>query len=176
MYYFCQTVKNMLSIIFFFCIIILVIRMDYKLMSYNERDTAMIAENIESEKFPNMVICLMGDLGSGKTVFVKAFAASLGIKEDITSPTFNIIKEYQEAELPLYHMDVYRLEDQEEDLGIEDYYEKGGVTIIEWADMIKDKLPEERLDIKFKIIDENTRVLVLIPHGHDYEDICGVIS
>ncbi len=150
--------------------------MDYKITTYNERDTALVAENIESEKFPNMVICLMGDLGSGKTVFVKAFAKALGIEEDITSPTFNIIKEYPNGELPLYHMDVYRLEDHEEDIGIEDYYTKKGVTIIEWADMIKDKLPEERLDIKFKIIDENTRVLVLTPYGKEYEDICGVIS
>ncbi len=150
--------------------------MEYKITSYNERDTAMIAENIESEKFPNMVICLSGDLGSGKTVFVKAFAKALGIDENITSPTFNIIKEYPNGELPLYHMDVYRIEDQKEDIGIEDYYDMGGVTIIEWADMIKDKLPDERLEVKFKIIDENTRVLVLIPYGKEYEDICGVIS
>lgn len=166
----------MLSIIFFFCIIDLVIEMEYKITSYNERETANIAENIEAEKFPNMVICLTGDLGSGKTVFVKAFASALGIKEDITSPTFNIIKEYHDAELPLYHMDVYRLEDTREDIGIEDYFEKSGVTIIEWADMIKDKLPEERLEIKFRIIDENTRVLVLVPYGKVYEDICGVIA
>ena len=123
-----------------------------------------------------MVICLTGDLGSGKTVFVKAFASALGIKEDITSPTFNIIKEYTEGEMPLYHMDVYRLEDVREDIGIEDYFEKSGITIIEWADMIKDKLPEERLEIKFKILDENTRILVLVPYGRQYEEICGVIS
>ena len=85
--------------------------MNIKITSYNERDTAELAENIESEKFPNMVICLIGDLGSGKTVFVKAFANSLGLDEHITSPTFNIIKEYTDGELPLYHMDVYRLED-----------------------------------------------------------------
>ena len=150
--------------------------MEYKITTYNEHETMMLAENIESEKFTNMVICLIGDLGSGKTVFVKAFANALGIEEDITSPTFNIIKEYPNGELPLYHMDVYRIDDVEEDLGIEDYYEKDGVTIIEWADMIKDKLPEERLDIKFKIIDENTRVLVLIPHGKIYEDICEAVA
>ncbi len=150
--------------------------MDYKITTYNEHETAMLAENIESEKFPNMVICLNGDLGSGKTVFVKAFANALGIDEDITSPTFNIIKEYNNGELPLYHMDVYRIEDALEDIGIEDYYDKNGVTIIEWADMIKDKLPEERLDIKFKIIDENTRVIVLIPHGKVYEDICEAVA
>lgn len=126
--------------------------MENKITSYSEYDTALLAENIESEKFPNMVICLIGDLGSGKTVFVKAFAKALGIEEDITSPTFNIIKEYNDGELPLFHMDVYRLEDSKEEIGIEDYYEKSGVTIIEWADMIKDKLPEERLEIKFKIV------------------------
>ena len=150
--------------------------MEYKITSYNERDTAELAENIESEKFPGMTICLIGDLGSGKTVFVKAFAHALGIDEHITSPTFNIIKEYEEGELPLYHMDVYRLEDAKEDIGIEDYFDKSGVTIIEWADMINDRLPEERLEIKFKIIDENTRVLRLIPYGRKYEEICEVIS
>ena len=150
--------------------------MEYKITTYNEHETALLAENIESEKFPNMVICLMGDLGSGKTVFVKAFANALEIDEPITSPTFNIIKEYLASELPLYHMDVYRLDDVEEDIGIEDYFNKGGVTIIEWADMIKDKLPEERLDIKIKVVDENTRVLVLIPHGKEYEDICEAVA
>ncbi len=150
--------------------------MNIKITSYNERDTAELAENIESEKFPNMVICLIGDLGSGKTVFVKAFANSLGIDEHITSPTFNIIKEYTDGELPLYHMDVYRLEDAKEDIGIEDYFDKSGITIIEWADMIRDRLPEERLEIKFKIIDENTRVLVLTPYGRQYEEICEAVS
>ena len=152
------------------------IEMEYKITSYCERDTATVAENLESEKFPNMVICLMGDLGSGKTIFTKAFAASIGIDEEITSPTFNIIKEYPNGELPLYHMDVYRLEDCKEDIGIEDYFDKGGVTIIEWADMIMDRLPDERLDIKIKVIDENTRIIKLIPHGKVYEDICEVIS
>ena len=150
--------------------------MEYKLTSYNEKDTAEIAENIESEKFPNMVICLNGDLGSGKTVFVKAFAHALGIAENITSPTFNIIKEYEQGELPLYHMDVYRLEDNKEDIGIEEYFDKSGITIIEWADMIPNRLPDERLEIKFKIIDEDTRILILKPYGKMYEEICEAIS
>lgn len=166
----------MLCNIFFLCIIILVIEMEYKLTTYSENDTANIAENIESEKFANMVICLNGDLGSGKTVFVKEFAKAMGITENITSPTFNIIKEYNEGELPLYHMDVYRLEDINEDIGIEDYFDKNGVTIIEWADMINEKLPNERLEINFKIVDENTRILILIPYGKIYEDICEAIS
>ena len=145
----------------------------YKVVTRTEEETIELAQNIESEKFPNMVICLNGDLGSGKTVFTKAFASAMAI-EEITSPTFNIIKEYV-GELPLYHMDMYRTDGKVESLGLEEYFDKGGVTIIEWADLIKDYLPEERLDIKFKVIDENTRVLVLTPHGEVYENICGDI-
>ena len=143
---------------------------EYKLTMHNEEDTIELAQNIESEKFPNMVICLYGDLGSGKTVFAKAFGHAMGI-DGVTSSTFNIIKEYK-GELPLYHMDVYRVDNNVENLGIEEYFDKGGVTIIEWADLIKDYLPEERLDIKFRVIDENTRVLVLKPYGQQYESIC----
>ncbi len=149
--------------------------MENKITTYSEKETIEIAQNLESEKFPNMVICLEGDLGSGKTVFTKGFSQALGIEETVTSPTFNIIKEYPNGELPLYHMDVYRLDGKVDDLGIEDYYTRGGVTIIEWSDMIKDYLPEERLDIKFKVIDEDTRTLTFIPHGRVYEDICEAV-
>ena len=149
--------------------------MENKITTYSEKETIEIAQNLESEKFPNMVICLEGDLGSGKTVFTKGFAQALGIEETVTSPTFNIIKEYTNGELPLYHMDVYRLDGKVDDLGIEDYYTRGGVTIIEWSDMIKDYLPEERLDIKFKVIDEDTRALTFTPHGRIYEDICEAV-
>lgn len=149
--------------------------MDYKYTSRSENDTMELAENIESEKFPGMVICLDGELGSGKTVFVKGFAKSLGITENITSPTFNIVKEYENGELPLNHMDVYRLEESDETIGFNDYFKSNDITIIEWSEMIKDQLPEERLDIKFKVIDENTRVLVLKPHGQKYEDVVNYV-
>lgn len=146
--------------------------MDLKYVSKNIDETLTIAENIESEKFDNMVICLDGELGSGKTVFVKGFAKALGIDDNITSPTFNIIKEYQSGELPLYHMDVYRLDEVDEDIGIKDYYNKGGITIIEWSELIKNELPEERLEITFKIVDENKRVLLFKPYGKIYEELC----
>ena len=149
--------------------------MDYKYTAYSERETEELAENIESEKFPGMVICLNGELGSGKTVFTKAFANSLGITEPVTSPTFNIIKEYNDGEMPLYHMDVYRLEGKTSDLGLDDYFYGNGVTIVEWADMILDNLPKERLDITIKVTGEDTRVFVLAPHGKRYEDICEAI-
>ena len=149
--------------------------MDYKYVAYEESDTEELAENIESEKFPGMVICLNGELGSGKTVFTKAFANSLGITEPVTSPTFNIIKEYKDGEMPLYHMDVYRLEGNVDELGLDDYFYGDGVTIVEWADMILDKLPKERLDINIKVTGENTRIFVLTPHGKKYEDICEAV-
>ncbi len=151
--------------------------MTYKVTSREEQDTIELAQNIESEKFPGMVICLEGDLGSGKTVFTKGFASSLGIDESVTSPTFNIIKEYKSGEMDLYHVDVYRLDGKIEDLGLEEYYQKGGVVIIEWADMIEDYLPEERLEIKIKISeeDEDTRIIFITPYGQVYEDLCEAV-
>ena len=148
--------------------------MEDKITTRSERETIEIAQNFESEKFPNMIICLDGELGSGKTIFAKGIANALGINETITSPTFTIIKEYN-GELPLYHMDVYRLDGNTEGVGIEEYFTKGGVVVIEWAETIKDILPSERLDIKFKIVDENKRLLILTPHGKKYEDLCEAV-
>lgn len=142
----------------------------YKVTTHSEKETIELAQNLESEKFPKMVICLNGDLGSGKTVFAKGFAQAMGITE-VTSPTFNIIKEYY-GELPLYHMDMYRVENNIDNLGLEEYYDKNGVTIIEWAEMIEEHLPEERLEINFKIVDEETRVLVINAYGDKYIAIC----
>jgi len=148
--------------------------MEYKITTRSEMETIEIAQNFESEKFPNMIICLDGELGSGKTVFTKGIANALGIRESITSPTFSIIKEY-DGELPLYHMDVYKLDGNTDGVGIEEYFTKGGVVVIEWSDTIKDILPEERLHIKFKVIDENKRVLVLTPYGKKYEELCEAV-
>ena len=148
--------------------------MQYKITTNSEDDTIELAQNIESEKFPNMVICLEGDLGSGKTIFAKAFASSMGITDNITSPTFTIIKEY-EGELKLFHMDVYRLSDLKQDIGITEYFKRKGVCIIEWADLIPDLLPKNRLDIKIKVINENTRVFIITPHGEKYENLCEMV-
>lgn len=149
--------------------------MDYKITSRSIEDTMELAENIESEKFPGMIICLDGELGSGKTVFVKGFAKSLGIEENITSPTFNIVKEYQIGEMPLYHMDVYRLENTDESIAFNDYFTSNGISIIEWSELIEDILPDERLDIKIRVIDEDTRIIKLTPHGQKYEDLINYV-
>lgn len=142
-----------------------------KYISRSEEDTIHLAQNIESEKFPNMVICLNGDLGTGKTLFTKAFADAMGIKEHVTSPTFNIVKEYTSGELPLYHMDVYRLDGNVDGLGIEEYFEKGGVVIIEWADTIEEYLPDERLDLTFIAAGENSRIIKIDAYSEVYENI-----
>ena len=149
--------------------------MEYKVVSKSEKDTIELAENLEAEKFSGMIICLEGDLGSGKTLFTKGFAAALEIDETITSPSYNIIKEYYSGELPLYHMDVYRLEKDVETIGLPDYFGKEGIVIIEWADMIKDYLPEERLEIKFSVAGENKRVLKITPYGEKYEELCEAV-
>lgn len=148
--------------------------MDYRINSKSEMDTIELAQNLESEKFSNMVICLNGELGSGKTVFTKGFANAMEVEDSVTSPTFNIIKEYQ-GELPLYHMDVYRLDGNTEGLGIEEYFKKDGIVIIEWANTIQDILPENRLDIKFKVAGENSRVIIITPHGQEYEELCEAV-
>ena len=85
------------------------------------------------------------------------------------------MKEYLNGEMPLYHMDVYRIEEAASNMGLEEYFQKEGVSIIEWADMISDILPEERLEIEFKVVNENTRVLYFRPFGKQYEDLCNSV-
>ena len=118
----------------------------YKITTHNDEETIEVAQNLESEKFPNMVICLNGDLGSGKTVFTKGFASAMAI-EEITSPTFNIIKEYN-GELPLYHMDVYRTNGKIDQLGLEEYFDNDSKKMY---DFLMDHLDDE---IKLRKHDE----------------------
>lgn len=148
--------------------------MEYKISIKNELEMIELAQNIESEKFKNMVICLNGELGSGKTVFTKAFADAMEVKESVTSPTFSIIKEYM-GDMPLYHMDVYRLDGVTDGVGIEEYFNKDGVVIIEWADTIKDILSDNRLDIKITVTGENKRNLTINAIGKEYEELCEAV-
>lgn len=117
------------------------------------------------------IVCLTGDLGAGKTTFTKAFALGMDIEEHITSPTFTIIQEYQ-GKIPLYHFDVYRIDDplELEEIGYEEYFFGKGVTIIEWADMIRDLIPEESLWIEIRTENPITRKVIIkgqkILHGN----------
>ena len=101
---------------------------------------------------PGMVISLTGDLGVGKTVFTQGLAKGLGIEEPVNSPTFTIIQEYEDGRLPFYHFDVYRIGDIEEmdEIGYEDYIYGEGVSLIEWANLIEEILPKERIEIQIE--------------------------
>ncbi|MBR1629772.1 MAG: tRNA (adenosine(37)-N6)-threonylcarbamoyltransferase complex ATPase subunit type 1 TsaE, partial [Lachnospiraceae bacterium] len=108
-------------------------------------ETYSLAKALAKEANPGEVFALIGDLGAGKTVFAKGFAAGLGIKEPVTSPTFTIVCEYEGGRIPLYHFDVYRLDDPEElfEIGFEEYLYGEGVCLIEWADRIWEELPPQ---------------------------------
>ncbi len=113
--------------------------------SFCAKDTYKLGEKIGQMAKPGMVISLTGDLGVGKTVFTQGLAKGLGIEEPVNSPTFTIVQVYEEGRLPLYHFDVYRIGDIEEmdEIGYEDYFYGEGVCLIEWADLIKEILPEQ---------------------------------
>ena len=121
-------------------------RRNYKMIvqSFCAEDTYEIGKKIGQEAVPGQVICLYGNLGVGKTVFTKGLADGLGITEPIQSPTFTIVREYEEGRLPLYHFDVYRIGDIEEmdEIGYEDYVYGEGVCLIEWANLIEEILPD----------------------------------
>lgn len=120
-----------------------------------------IANELETEKFglelssclePGDIIALIGDLGTGKTTLTKYIAKGLGVTETISSPTFNIVKEYRSGRLPLFHFDTYRLGSGDEllDIGADDYFFGNGVSVVEWADIVMDVLPEEAIVIEIE--------------------------
>ena len=115
----------------------------------NEKDTEKLGEKIGQKVQPGTVIALIGDLGTGKTTLTKSIARGLGVTETVTSPTFNIIREYRSGRLPLYHFDVYRIGDPDEmfELGYEEYFYGDGVCVVGWADIIEELLPEDAVVI-----------------------------
>ena len=116
----------------------------------NEADTRALGHRIAEAAEPGDVVALIGDLGTGKTALTKYIAEGLGIKGDISSPTFTIVKEYRSGRLPLYHFDVYRLGSGDEliDIGAEEMLDGDGLCVIEWADIVADVLPEYALAIR----------------------------
>lgn len=117
-----------------------------------ERETYDLGRRIGVSASAGQVFALIGDLGVGKTVFTKGLASGLGIEEPVNSPTFTIVQIYEEGRMPFYHFDVYRIGDVEEmdEIGYEDYIYGEGVTLIEWADLIEEILPEHYTEIKIE--------------------------
>ncbi|MEE1342573.1 MAG: tRNA (adenosine(37)-N6)-threonylcarbamoyltransferase complex ATPase subunit type 1 TsaE [Lachnospiraceae bacterium] len=114
--------------------------------SNSAKDTFSFGESLGKQAEKGMVIELIGDLGVGKTVFTQGFAKGLGIEEPINSPTFTIVQVYEEGRLPFYHFDVYRIGDIEEmeEIGYEDCFYGEGVSLVEWANLIEEIMPEKR--------------------------------
>lgn len=117
------------------------------------------------------VILLNGDLGAGKTTLTQFIGKSLGIQRNINSPTFNIIKSYQGTDVKLHHMDCYRLEGTDEDLGFDEYFEDNAVIIIEWSEFIAEFLPAEYITIEIHAISEHERTITLEACGAHYQEI-----
>ncbi|AYA74231.1 tRNA (adenosine(37)-N6)-threonylcarbamoyltransferase complex ATPase subunit type 1 TsaE [Bacillus sp. Y1] len=144
---------------------------EYIVRTNSTEETLQFSKELAQKLQPGDVITLEGDLGAGKTTFTKGLAVGLDINKNVSSPTFTIIKEYN-GRLPLYHMDVYRLEDSYEDLGFDEYFEGQGVTVVEWAHLIEEQLPNELLQIKITHGEENSRILTITPKGKRYEMLC----
>ena len=121
-----------------------------KILSNSEQETYRIGQMIGNAARPGLVIAYYGDLGAGKTVMTKGIACGLGIREAVTSPTFTILQSYEDGRLPLFHLDVYRIEDPEEmeEIGLDDCLYGDGVTVIEWAEQIEELLPPDTVRIR----------------------------
>ena len=143
-----------------------------EIISKKAEDTEKLARKIALK--PQDIILLDGDLGAGKTTFTKGLALGLGIKKNVKSPTFTIVREYHEGRLPLYHMDVYRLEDASaDDIGLDEYFNGDGVSVVEWSQFIDDELPNEYLIIHIIKDEQNDdqRKIVIEAKGERYQEL-----
>ena len=132
--------------------------------SYSAEDTFQLGVSLGKQARSGEIYCLSGDLGVGKTVFTQGFAKGLGVTDSVNSPTFTIVQEYMGRNLPFYHFDVYRIADVEEmeEIGYEEYFYGKGVCLIEWAELIEELLPEDRINI---------RIRKKLEKGFDYREI-----
>jgi len=140
-----------------------------KVILKNEQETIAFGQKLGSFLEAGDLITMEGDLGAGKTTMTKGIGKALGVTRVINSPTFNILKGYT-GRIPLYHLDVYRLEGVSQELGFEEYFDGDGVCVVEWAQFIEDELPHDRLEINIIHV-EGGREVKLHAIGHRYEEI-----
>ncbi|KGA97774.1 ATP-binding protein [Alkalihalobacillus alcalophilus ATCC 27647 = CGMCC 1.3604] len=144
---------------------------EYMKKTSSPEETMDFATKLGQYLKPGTVLTLEGDLGAGKTHFTKGLAKGLGVKRVVNSPTFTIIKEYK-GKMPLYHMDVYRLDDSSEDIGLDEYFYGEGLTVVEWASRIQEQLPKERLEVEIFRVGDTERKIVIRPIGAEFEQLC----
>ena len=130
------------------------------LESFCPEETFAIGKTLAEQAVPGSVYCLNGDLGTGKTVFTQGFAAGLGISGPVNSPTFTILQVYEDGRLPLYHFDVYRIEDPEEmyEIGYEEYFYSGAICLIEWPSKVEELLPEKYIKVEITANENQERL------------------
>ena len=143
----------------------------YKIISKSSEETRQLASKIMKQLKVGDVVLLTGDLGAGKTTFVSGALFSLGYIDHVISPTFNILKCYFEVNPIIYHIDAYRLEDQNIDIGLEEYIEGNGVCFIEWPKFIAPLIPNKHLEISIKRISDNEREIEIIDETNSYQDL-----
>lgn len=141
----------------------------YEIKLNSLEETKSLAKKIGEHIHQKMIILLTGDLGAGKTTFTQNLAIGLGVKEIVNSPTFTILKQYVSGRLPLYHIDAYRLEGSEEDLGFSEYMEEEAVVVIEWPQFIEEDIPSEYIRIHISYVDETSRQMKIEAVGQVYE-------
>ena len=143
----------------------------YQFLSHSKESTQEIASKLASFLVRGDVILLDGDLGAGKTTFVGGIAKALHIEDEVISPTFNIMKCYFDGTLPLYHIDAYRLEGQNIEIGLDEYIEGDGICFIEWPKFIEPLLPDECLRIEIHNKGENTREITFYSDSKHFDEV-----
>ena len=141
-----------------------------KVITNTAEETRSLAQKLGRNIEDSFLITLSGELGAGKTTFTQGLAKGLEITRNVTSPTFTLMKNYK-GRLPLYHIDAYRLEDIDQDLGFEEYIDGDGVCVIEWANFIENVLPDEYLNIDLTINDDDSRTIIFRARGSKYEEV-----
>lgn len=138
--------------------------------TFSRDETHDLGRRIAQAAKPGMVFLLNGDLGAGKTTLTQGIAMGLGIKRNVTSPTFNILKIYH-GTMPLYHIDAYRLEGVHQDLGFDEFLDDGGLTVIEWSEYVPQLVPPCHMTITIELLEENSRRFTFHAEGEEYEKL-----
>ena len=144
----------------------------------SEQATNRLGTALAESLPPGTTVALCGTLGAGKTYLVKAIAVAMGVDPDqVISPTFVLCREY-EGKHPIYHLDAYRIRDDDEflELGPEEYFDSTGITFVEWADRVETCLPDNRLEIRIEPVDRRRRKVALVPHGEGLETVATRIA
>ena len=148
--------------------------MKYSFVSHSEKETRDFAAFLAHKLKVGDIVLLSGDLGAGKTTLVGGFLNELGYKYHVISPTFNILKCYFEVNPPVYHIDAYRLEGENIDIGLEEYIEGNGICFIEWPIFIESIIPSKTLSVVINRIDDNTRNITV--ESNYYDDLINELS